>query len=235
MRRIGGAVVIRLVAVPARPTGQGVIVVQVTGGAGSGGVQTNEGEAGRRMIERGSAPVGGGVALRAVLREVGRLVRRIVGVVVVRLVAVPAGAAREAVVVVHVALVALQGQMRPRQGEARGGVVERGIRPSGRGASVAEGAILREAGGHVRRIRCAVVIGLMTVPTGRAGQRVIVVDMALCALNRGVHADQGEPGGRVIECGVGPIRRRTAVAESAILREIGRRMGRIGGAVIVGW
>ena len=74
----------------------------------------------------------GGMAHGAILRESASLVRRVVGAVVIGLVAAPAGAAGQAVVVVHVALRALQRGMRTGQSEAGGSVIERGALSSSR-------------------------------------------------------------------------------------------------------
>src|ERR1019366_7632691 len=89
VRRSEGSVVIGLVAVPAGRAVQPVVVVDVARGTLLAGVETHQGEAGGGVVEGGAGPIGGRVAPGAILREVGRLVRRIGGSVVVRLVAVP--------------------------------------------------------------------------------------------------------------------------------------------------
>ena len=66
-------------------------------------------------------------------------------------------------------------------------------------------AVLREIGGFVRRVVGAVVVGLVAVPAGAAGQAVVVVHVALRALQAGVGAGQREPGGGVVEGGAGPV------------------------------
>ena len=76
------------------------------------------------MVEGGSIPIHGGMAGGTILREIDGLMRRIVGAVIVGLVAVPASAAGEAVVIVHVALGALLADVRARQGEAGSRMVE---------------------------------------------------------------------------------------------------------------
>ena len=93
MRRVGGAIVVVLVATPAGRAAQRVVVVHVAAGARLAGMQSHQREAGGSVIERGAVPIRRGVAAGAVLREVGCFVRRIVGAVVVGLVAAPASRA----------------------------------------------------------------------------------------------------------------------------------------------
>ena len=97
---------------------------------------------------------------------------------------------------------------------------------------MAEGAVLRESGGFVRRVVGAVVVGLMAVTAGRAGQAVVIVEVARRALLGGVEAQQLEPGGGVVETRAGPIS--GGVAGSARLREAGRRVVGSGGLLEVG-
>ena len=133
--------------------------------------------------------------------------RRSVGSVVVGLVTVPAGAARQAVVVAHVALLALQADMRAGQSEPGSRVVERGAGPvEGRG-SVAQGAVHRESGRLVRRVGGPVEVGQMAVGASRAGQVVVIVEVARGALLGSVKSHQREAGSRVVEGGAAPIRR----------------------------
>ena len=84
----------------------------------------------------------------------------------------------------------------------------------------------------MRRVVGSVVVGLMAVPAGRAGQTVVVVEVARRALLGGVEAQQLEPGGGVVESGAGPIGR--GVAGSAGLREAGRRVVGTGGFLEIG-
>ena len=79
MRRVVGALPIGLMAVEAGPAGEIEVVVYVAGIAGGGGVRAGQDKTGGRVIEICAAPVDGAMALRAVLRESSRLVRRIVG------------------------------------------------------------------------------------------------------------------------------------------------------------
>jgi len=114
------------------------------------------------------------MAARAVLRKIRCPVRRIVGAVVIRLMAVPACPVGNTVVVVCVALRALQGRMRSGQSKAGRRVVKGCAGPVGDGVPVTQGAILRETGGCVRRIQGTHEIGLVAVPAGAAAQAVII-------------------------------------------------------------
>ena len=232
VRRVGGPIEVGEMAVDAGCAGQGVVVVDMARGALLAGVETHQREPGTRVVENGATPIGRGVTAGTILREVSRLVRRIVGSVVVGLVTVPAGPARQAVVVAHVALGALQADMRAGQGKPGSCVVERGAGPvEGRG-SVAQGAVHRESGGFVRRVGGPIVVGEMAADAVRAGQGVVVVDVARRALLAGVEPHQGEPGSRVVECGATPIG--GGVTAGTILREVGRLVRRIVGSVVVG-
>ena len=84
----------------------------------------------------------------------------------------------------------------------------------------------------MRRVVGSVVVGLMAVPAGRAGQTVVVVEVARRALLGSMEAQQLESGGGVVKCGAGPIGRR--VAGSAGLREAGRRVVGTGGFLEIG-
>jgi len=105
MRRIGRPVVIGLVAIPASPTAQAVVVAHMALRAHQCGMRSGQGEPGRRVVKCGAAPVGdrGPVTDRAIRWETRRLVRRADRTIKIREVAVDAGAAAERVVVVHVA------------------------------------------------------------------------------------------------------------------------------------
>jgi len=124
---------------------------------------------------------------------------------------------RQVVIAIHVALRALQRRMRARQREACGRVVERRIPP--RRSRVALLAGLREIRLHVIRIRGPLEILQVATDAGRvrAGQVVVVVDVALHALDAGVRSRQGESRGRVIKRRACPGGR--AVALLASLRE----------------
>src|ERR1019366_3317790 len=166
------------VAADAVRVAQAVVVVDVARRALLAGVDPHQGEPGSRVVESGATPIGGGVTAGTILREVGRLVRRVVGAVVIGLVTVPAGCAGQAIVAVHVALGALQAGMCAGQRKSGSRMVKRGAGPvEGRG-SVAQGAVLRESGGFVWRVVGSVVVALVAVPASRARQAVVVVQVA---------------------------------------------------------
>src|SRR5215469_10006798 len=110
-------------------------------------------EAGGAVIESSAVPVDGRAAVTegTVLWKSGGLMRRVVGTVEVREVAVDAGGASQAVIVVAVARRALLRRVSAHQGKAGRGVIE-GSGPVGDGRAMAEGAILRKSGGFVRRV-----------------------------------------------------------------------------------
>ena len=129
------------------------------------------------------------------MREVRRFVWRVGGPVVIGLVAVPAVPVGQAVIVVGVALCALQAGVRARQREAGAGVVEGRAGPVRDRGTVTQRAILREACRLMRRIRRPVEIVQMAVDAGGAAQCVIVVQVARRALLGGMQSHQSEPGG----------------------------------------
>lgn len=166
-------------------------------------------------------------------RKTGRGVRRIVGAVVVVLVATDARCIRagQVVVAVHVTLLALQRGVEAGQREAGSRVVKCTAAPGGR--RVARLAGCGEAHlGVIGAVRI-VVIGLVTTDAGgvRAGQAVVAAEVALRALQGRVRASQREAGGRVIERAAAPGC--SGVAVLACGGELRLRMVRIGGAVVV--
>ena len=160
------------------------------------------------VIKGRGSPIRRAVARLARLRETSRRVRRIVGAVEIGQVAADTSRVRgrQVVIAIHVALRALQGGVRARQREPGGRVIERRI-PPGRGR-VALLARLREVRLHVIGVRGAVEVGQVAADAGRvgAGQVVVVVHMALRALQGGMRPSQREAGGRVIEGRVQPGR-----------------------------
>ena len=92
--RVGGAVVIRLVATPARRVGsvQGVVIAHMALGALQVWMSAHQGEASAAVVEGGTGPVDDRrpVADGAILREARGLVRWVGRSVVIGLVAVPA-------------------------------------------------------------------------------------------------------------------------------------------------
>jgi len=154
-------------------------------------------------------------------------------VVVVVLVAAHAGRIRDVVVVVDVAISTLPRRYRVRAGQRKSGavVIEGGIQPA---CGVVTGvAGLREIGGHVIRVRRALIVLQMATDAGRGIQVVVVVDVAIGALPRrhGVHAGQRKAGAVVIEGGVQPAC--GVVTRIASLRKIGGHVVRVRRALIV--
>lgn len=137
--RIGGVVVIRLVTAPAIAWSARVVIPHVTEAAlvigQHRGVIAGQLEGRARMGERRPRPVRGGVARRAILRETGGRVRRIGRSVVIRLMAIPAGGARQVEIVVYVALGALKRGMETGQRETGGRMIESSAQPVGGGVA----------------------------------------------------------------------------------------------------
>jgi len=75
---------------------------------------------------------------------------------------------------------------------------------------MADGAVGRKGRRHVARVVCALVIGLMTIDTCRAGQVVVVIDVAGSAGHRHVRAGQRKSGQGMVKGCVGPRRCRMA-------------------------
>jgi len=226
-----GAVVIRLMARDARRIGcsQAVIAVHVTPGARHRAMETRQREAGSRVIERTVTPIRGRVALIASCREACLRVVRIGRAVVVRRVALSACAAAQAVVIVYVALSALQRSVRTRKSETSSRVVEGRGGPIGRGMACL--ARLRESSRCVRRIISAIEIRQVAADASRvrAGQVVVAIYVTLRALQGRVCTRQRETGGRVIEGSIAPgCGRMTLLARR---REIGLHVIRVRGAV----
>ena len=146
------------------------------------------------MVEGAVAPVGRGVALIARSREAClRVIWSRCALVVLQM-ALGAGTASEAVVVIHVALRAGERGMEPGQRETSGGVIK------GRGGPVrramARLARLRETSRSVRRIVGVIEIGEVAADTSRVRGRqvVIAIHVALRALQGGMEARQREAG-----------------------------------------
>ena len=129
----------------------------------------------------------------------------------------------------HMARHALRGRVFADQGEADSGVVEGGAQPVG--GRVACRAILRIAEGLVIGIRGGVVLVRVARVAGRAQGRVLAARVALRASRGGVFAGERELGLAVIEGRAQPVGGR--VAERTILREAGRDVIGIGGALVV--
>ena len=162
--------------------GQVVVVVDVAirAEAWRHGVRAGQNESGGGVIEVAIGPGHRVVALLAGCRESGmryRCGRR----VVVGLVATDAGGRGEVVVVIDVAIraEARRHRVRTAQRETGGAVVEGCVQPTR--SAVALFAGLREIRRHVIRVRRALEILQVTRHAGRAGQVVVVVDVAIRA------------------------------------------------------
>jgi len=119
---------------------------------------------------------------------------------------------KRGVVVVHVAVSALDGCVRAHQREGCVVVVKRGRLP--RSSAVANIALLREVSRHVIGVRCVLVVLQVATHAGRAGQVVVAVLVAVRALELQVPAGQRKAALGVIERGRLPGRR--AVANGAV-------------------
>src|SRR4029077_13242285 len=179
-----------------------------------------EREPGAVVIKRRIKPGAGAVALGAGLREVRRHVIGIRRSLIVLQVTGRAGRAVQVVVVVDVAVGTGARRNRVQSGKRGPGavVVERRIHPV---RSVVTGvAGLREIRRHVVGIGGSLEILQVAGDAGRAGQVVVVVDMAVGAGARRDHVQSGEreTGSFVIERGIEPSA--GAVTLDAGLREI---------------
>lgn len=131
MIRIRRALIIHLVAGIAVCRRTREHVVDVATGAGNVDVRAGQRERGVVVVERSARPTRRVVADGTVGRKSSRRVTRVIGVLVVGLVATEASrvGAGQAEVVVHMALLALQRGVRTGEWKARGGVVKRRIGP----------------------------------------------------------------------------------------------------------
>jgi len=231
--RIICIVVIRLVARNASRVrvGQVVIAIGVATGARDCRMRPRQREAGGGVIEHPVAPVGGGVALVTGLREAGGYVIWIGRALEIFQVALYAGAARQVVGVIYVALRALQRRVRSGQRETGGRVIKCRRCPV-RGA-MALLAGLRESGSRVRRIVRGLEIVQVAAHAGRVGRRevVVAVYVARRAGHRRMRPGQRESGRRVIERSATPVR--GVVALLASLRKVRLHVIRIGSALEV--
>ncbi len=224
----GGSLIILQVAGHARCAVQVVVVIDVAirADARRHGVRTGERKSGVVVIERSVQPTGGVVTGLAGLREIRADVVRSRRSLEILEVAGDASRAVQAVVVIDVAIGASPRWhgVRARERESRRGVIERCIQPT---CGVVAGiASLREIRADVVRARGRLKVLQVARDAGRAGQVVIVVDVAIGAGARrhGVHAGQRKPRGGVIESRIGP--RGCVVALLASRRESGVRYRR---------
>ena len=167
-----------------------VVVVDVALRAGDGNVKASQRERGQVVIKRGRDPCGGVVADLTSCRQAGRRVRRGVGAVVVRHVTRRARRIGQIVVSVYVARRTGRVHVEARQGKPGGRVIKGCSQP--RDGRVTHGTIDREAGLHVVGIGRAVVVRHVAQIARAAGQAVVVVDVALRALQARVAVGKGE-------------------------------------------
>ena len=154
-----------------------VVVVDVALNAlRAGQVEAGKRPAGARVIKTGATPVCSVVACRTIGREPRRSVVRIGGAVVIRHVTCRAGAAGQAVIPVHVALRARHGRVKASQCKSCSRVIESCISPRSRVVALLAG--LRKIGLHVIGISRVLKIFEVTRHARRAGQVVVVIDVA---------------------------------------------------------
>ena len=157
------------------------------------------------MVELRSHPLAGGVAERAILRDPGAHVIRIIRRIEVGAVTTNAGCARQAEIVVHVTLRALHGLVRTGKREAGGRMVEAGARPVHGG--MARRTILRETGGYMVGRGGLLEIRQVAAHAGRGNRGEVPVHVALRASHARVRPGQLKAAQAVIESGVLPARR----------------------------
>ena len=186
------------------------------------------------MVESRIRPHGGVVAKFAGGRKPCGRVRRVGRPGVILLMARVTERAVEGIIVVNVAIDALPRRHRvcPGQLESGAGVIERCVRPQHRVVTV--------FAGRRKSHRCVihgrgriVVVRLMARYACRAGQVVVVVDVAIGALprRRRVRSRQRKSGAAVIEGRVQP--RTRVVALIAALRKVRRNVIRIRRPLII--
>jgi len=186
-RRLG-VVVIGLMACCTSRARQVVVIVHVALSARRGRMCSRQSKAGRRMVERRVQPVRRIVAPFASRRIAQRdMIHRRLRVVVIRLVARHARRTGQLIVVVDVAQCARGGSVETCERPTGTGVVELAVRPQH--SVVAALASCREAERNVihGRLR-GVVIRLVARYAGRAGQLIVVVDVAQSARRGGMRS-----------------------------------------------
>ena len=226
--RCGGGIEVGLMATDAGGRGDVEVVIDVTVGTlpRRNRVRTGQRESGGRVIELRVRPLHRVMALLARSREPG-VRHRGYRVIEVVLVAADACGAGDIEIVIDVAIGTLprRNRVRTRQRKARLRVIESRRLPGCGG--VAGFAGLRESAAHVVRVRGSLEILQVTRHASRAGQVVVVIDVAIGALPRRnrMRARQHKIHRGVIEFRRLP--RRSGVALQAIRREVGRDVVRI--------
>lgn len=156
------------------------------------------------MVELGAHPLRRVVAQRAILRETGSLMIRIVRRIEVGEVTADASCARQTEIVIDMALRALRTRVRAGQRKSGRRMVETGPSPLHR--SVARRAILRESSRHMVGRGGLLEIRQVAAHTRRVRQGEVVVHVALHASDCGVRPGQRKSALAVIEGGVLPAR-----------------------------
>jgi hypothetical protein len=149
------------------------------------------------VVEGGAQPARGAMAGRAGSGEAGRNVVRIRGALIIDFVTRVAIGGNRRVVVVHVAVGTRHAGVSAGQRKWRVVVIERCRYPSRR--VVADVALLGNPSLHVVGIGCALVILEMTRNAGGAGEPIVSIHVALCALNCGMKASQRPTGPGMIK------------------------------------
>ncbi len=204
MTGVGGAVEIRLVARVAIGGQRCVVVVHVALRARHAHVRARQRESRLRVVERRRAPAAGRMALRAVGGESTRQVIRIGGRCEVTFVAAVAIRGRVHVLVIDVAL--HTGKAGMHAGQRITGVrrmIEPGIEPIR--CRVAHAAIVRQIRLRMRWISGPGKVRLVTREASRRRALELVIHVAGCAFQRGVHARKRISGYRqMVELGAEP-------------------------------
>ena len=205
-----GAIVCRLVTRHARRSGQVVIIVDMALRARRCGMRSRQRKARRCVIKRRVHPVRRIVTAFARRRIAeGDVVHRSFRVVVIRLVARHTGCVRQLVVAVHVTQRASRGRVKARERPTGLGVIELAVHPQH--SVVAAFARGRETESHVIHWRLrSVVSRLVAGHARRAGQFVVVIDMAQCALKRRMRSGQRKAHLRVVKRCAAPVDRTVA-------------------------
>ena len=213
--RVRRPVEVRRMALIAIGVHQLVVPVGVACRALHGNMRTCQREARSTMIERRRVPVGRRMTLRAIMVEVTRDMVRVRRPLEIGLMALIAIGIHQLVVAVGVACRALHGDVRTRQREARGTMIECRRVPVGRRVTLR--AIMVEIAADVVRVCRLLEIRLVTLVAVRVRQLVVAVGVARLALHRNVCPCQREPCRIMIKCRRGPGGRgmalRTVVAE----------------------
>ena len=202
-----GTVVSGLVTRNARRRSQVVIIVDMTLRALQRHMRPSQREPGGSVVKCRVRPQRGIVAALAGRRIFQRhMIHRSLGCVVVRLVAGYTRRVRELVVIVNVTLGARRSCVLAGQSPAGRCMIELAVRPQH--VVVAVFACGRETQSHMihRRLRI-VVSGLVAGHARRAGQFVVVINMAQCTLQRRMRSGQREASLRVVKRCAGPVGR----------------------------